>query len=436
MTELALSPLVDVSAAMTSVEPVDWSGAVWIGSIDDADFTSARLVLCGLTGYRTARLLVRSGRFPRGFVEVAVVDGQVDREEVLAAVATLPPAKVRPPSAREPISIVLCTYDRPLMLEAALNSILTLEYPFFEVVVVDNNPSSGLTPPVVRGICDRRVRLVEEPRTGLARARNTGALAATSAVVAFTDDDVTIDRYWLQGISDGFAAGPDVACVSGIVPSGEIACPSQAYFDRRVSWARSCSAEVFCLAAPRPDEPLFPFQVGRYGTGANFALRRSVLFELGGFDEGLGIGSKCGGGEDIDVFVRVLLAGHQLAYEPSALIWHRHRADLASLRHQIINYGTGLGAWPTKLALHPRTLAMITVRLVPGLIHLRKVTRLQGPVDGLLPEHDLLWKVERRAVVLGPFALLRSRLSGARARPLNTHDNDRTRHRLEPREQS
>jgi GT2 family glycosyltransferase len=418
MSELAVSPVTVLEAAMSSTGQVEWAGALWIGAVDDVELASGRQLLPLIAGYRTARLLVRSGRYPRGFVEAGIVDGRIDVAALSTAIDQLPPPAPGRPALRPPVSVVLCTYDRPLQLAAAVRSLLALDYPAFEIVVVDNHPQSGRTAAAVAGFDDPRVRLVDEPRAGLARARNTGALAANYATIAFTDDDVVIDSQWLLGVADGFAAGTDVACVCGIVPSGEIRSPSQAYFDRRVSWARNCTAELFSLAAPPADEPLFPFQVGRFGTGANFAVRRSSLVALGGFDEGLGVGSPCGGGEDIDLFTRVLLAGHQLAYAPSALVWHRHRSDLASLTVQVANYGTGLGAWLGKLALRPRTLAMMLRRAAPGILHLSRVTRLPTPVIGLPPEHDDLWRIERRAVLLGPFALLRARLAGDRPRPL------------------
>jgi GT2 family glycosyltransferase len=393
---------------------------LWICAVDDVEFTAGRQHLTGLAGFASARLLVRSGRLPRGFVELPIADGRIDSSRASAEMALLSPAQPRPVSVLPPISIVLCTFDRPKMLADALTTLLDLDYPEFEILVVDNNPASGLTPPVVSQISDSRVRLVSEPRRGLARARNTGAISARNERIAFTDDDVVVDRYWLQGMADGFSAGGDVACVSGIVPSGEILSAAQDYFDRRVSWARNVTREVFSLAVPRPSEPLFPFQVARFGTGANFAVDRRVLIEIGGFDEGLGVGSHCGGGEDIDLFLRVLLAGHQLAYEPSAVVWHKHRIEFDSLRRQIVDYGTGLGAWLTKLALSPRTLPMMVRRFLPGLRHLARTTQPAVPVPTMLPEHAFLWRVERRAVLVGPLALAKARLSGARKRPLAT----------------
>jgi len=407
-----------IAAAMPPDAAPAYPGAVWIGTVDERDVT-AELNFTGLAGYAAVRLLVRSGRAPRGFVQLPVTGGRVDPAALTAAVAALPPVAAPPAVPTPPVTVVLCTYDRPQLLASALRSAVALDYPQFEIVVVDNHPGSGLTAPVVEACGDPRVRLVVEPRRGLARARNTGVLAARFGHVAFTDDDVLLDRSWLRGVADGFAAGPRVGCVAGIVASGEIASPAQAYFDQRVSWATRCQPDLFSLRAPRPHEPLFPFQVGRFGTGANFAVRVDTLVALGGFDERLGVGSPGGGGEDIDLFVRMLLAGYELAYAPTALVWHKHRRDVESLRRQIDDYGTGLGAWMTKMALNPRTLAMMLRRVRPGIAHYRRITAGGArPADPWIDVHRL-GRAERRAVLGGPLALLRGHLAGARARPLD-----------------
>ena len=420
MSEATARAATRIQPAMPVDAPPVYPGAIWVAAVDDADL-AGDLELTGRTGYRYVRLLVRHGRAPRGFVHLPVERGSVDPAGLAAAVAALPPAAAPDHAPAPPISVVLCTYDRPGLLAAALRSITALDYPEFEVIVVDNHPASGVTPPVVAAVGDARVRLVSEPRRGLARARNTGVLAAQYGHVAFTDDDVLIARWWLHGIADGFAAGDGVACVTGIVASGEIVSPAQAYFDRRVSWATRCEPDLFSLARRRPSEPLFPFQVGRFGTGANFAARADVLRALGGFDERLGVGSAGGGGEDIDLFVRVLLAGHELAYAPTALVWHRHRRDLESLVRQIGDYGTGLGAWMTKLALDRHTLAMMLRRLWPGLVHYRRITADVPPADQRVDLRHL-GRIERRAVLRGPLALMRAHRAGARPRPLARPD--------------
>src|SRR6185312_5100998 len=56
--------------------------------------------------------------------------------------------------------------------------------------------------------------------------------------------------------------------------------------------------------------------------------------------------------EDLDMFLRVILSGGRICYLPSALIWHRHRADIEALSEQIYSYGYGFGAYLSKHLLN------------------------------------------------------------------------------------
>ena len=416
-------PTLVLDPAMPSPAPPDWSGSIWIGAVDAADDIGGDVELTGATGYSRVRLLVRRGRYPLGFVELPAADGVLDPNDLQAAVRRLPdgPAAVDDGPAN-PISVVLCTRDRPEFLRSALSSLLAMDYPDFEIVVVDNASATSATGDVVASVNDPRVRLASEPVPGLARARNRGVLAATHDIVAFTDDDVVVDPQWLRGIDAGFAAAPDIACVCGIVPSGELRSYSQAYFDGRVTWARSCTPTIYRLVDPPPGHVLFPFKVGEYGTGANFALRRSALLQVGGFDEALGVGSPTRGGEDVDMFVRMLLDGHALMYQPQALVWHRHRADLDALHEQIVGYGVGLGAWIAKLMTSRRTAPMVLRRSVRALRHVRTMTRVDVDpgAETTAPNSRSLAIAELRAALRGPLAYARARRSGARPTPLRT----------------
>lgn len=414
-------PLQILEPPMNPGPPPTWSGSIWVGSVDMSIPMADRFLLAGAVGYKRARLLVRSGRHPLGFVELPVREGSVSVDDLRRKAAALPEAESEASQAVLPVTIVLCTRDRPAPLGTALSSMLSLHYPSFEIVVVDNASATAASADVVASIADARIRLVEEPRPGLARARNRGVLAASNDIVAFTDDDVVVDRWWLQGLMDGFAAGSDIACVCGMVPSAELRSLPQAYFDRRVTWARSCSPQTYSLSAPPRNQALFPFQVGQFGTGANFAMRRDIVAALGGFDEALGVGSQTRGGEDIDMFVRVLLAGHHLVYQPSALVWHRHRADMHALHDQISGYGLGLGAWITKLLCDRKTARMVLRRAWGGLRHARNMTRVtvdQGQDVAALQAGGHLRATELWGMVRGPAAYARARLSGARRAPL------------------
>ncbi|QRZ09235.1 glycosyltransferase [Mycolicibacterium austroafricanum] len=342
-----------------------WSKARWIGLIDldncasDAD-GGMEFVARHADGYHHARVLVRHQGQPVAFVEVPVRDALIR----LPACPLPEDLDAGQPARLMPISVVLCTRDRPDQLADALKSILSLDYPEFEVVVVDNAARTDATAGVVAQLGDARVRRVAEPIPGLSTARNTGLRHAAHPVVAFTDDDVVVDRQWLRGLARGFARAPRVTCVAGLIPSGELRTPAQAYFDQRVSWAGSLRPRLFSMAEPPEDLPLFPFQVGRIGAGANFAVNRDRIVGIGGFDEALGAGTAAQGGEDLDLFFRVVTAGDTIAAEPSAIVWHRHRSDNEALLSQVRGYGVGLGAWLTKVGMEHsnRRLAMRVLR--------------------------------------------------------------------------
>jgi len=104
------------------------------------------------------------------------------------------------------VSVVLCTRDRTDLVLTALDGLTSLRYPSFEIVVVDNAPSSDATRDAVRArfAGDQRVQYVREPRPGLSCARNRGVAEAAADIVAFTDDDVRVDPWWLDGIARGF----------------------------------------------------------------------------------------------------------------------------------------------------------------------------------------------------------------------------------------
>jgi GT2 family glycosyltransferase len=413
--------LMRLPPAMPSTSPADWSGSLWIGALDVSMPVEGGILLDDADGCKRARLLIRDGRVPLGFVELDIHEGHMSPSGLLEAMAVLPRAAVpSETTSLNPISVIVCTRDRPEALRSALSSLLAVDYPDFEIIVVDNASITDASHGVVTSLNDPRLRLVTERAAGLARARNRGVLMAAHEVVAFTDDDVVVDPGWLRGLMDGFSLGTDIACVCGMVPSGELRSFSQAYFDARVTWARRCQPEVYRLSDPPKDQVLFPFQVGQYGTGANFAMARSTLIELGGFDEALGVGSPTRGGEDIDMFVRVLLAGHGLAYQPSALVWHRHRADLAALQEQIVGYGLGLGAWIAKLLTDRRTAPMVLRRAIRGLLHARQMTRVSlAPVVG--SGHSAarrLATTELSAMARGPMAYLGARRAGANKAPL------------------
>jgi GT2 family glycosyltransferase len=379
---------------------------IWCTELELGGLLPAALQAPARAAYATTRVLVRLHGSPLGYVTERLVDGSVEvpllvklvDEELLDAVNAhlaadgvgavgavpvggLAPASPTCPGSVDlgtPVTVVVCTRDRPEPLRSCLARLRALDYRAVEVLIVDNAPTDGATRAVFAEEVgdDARFRYVLEPRPGLSCARNRGLADAVGEVVLFTDDDVWVDPKWAGAVARAFASA-DVACVTGLVCAAAIDGPAELYFDARSSWADGCRPHVYRLGGA-DDDGLFPYSAGIFGTGANFAVRTAVMRSLGGFDEALGAGTSSGGGEDLDAFVRVLQAGYALAYEPAAVVWHHHRSDLDGLRRQLYGYGTGLSAFLTKHLMDPRTRWEVLRRIPRGLARLSKVPRATG----------------------------------------------------------
>jgi glycosyltransferase involved in cell wall biosynthesis len=253
------------------------------------------------------------------------------------------------------LTVAICTRGRPDMLARCLRSLLAIrpaeadDPRHFDVLVIDNHPSDDATERLVAELPG--VRYACEPRPGLDFARNCALREAKGAWTAFLDDDVTVDRFWLEGLEEAVAEHPDAASITGLVLPSELATESQITFERRGGFGRGCRKARFAAPAG-PDNPLFPLGAGIFGAGCNMVLHTVAVRELGGFDEALDTGPPLPGGGDLDIWSRLARAGHPLVYEPRLLVFHRHRSDRASLRRQYWSWGDGFMAYLTKTARH------------------------------------------------------------------------------------
>jgi len=319
-------------------------------------------------------------------------------------------------AAAPPVTVIVATRERPHQLAACLDSLAQLDYPDYEVVVVDNAPESDATAGMVRRRAEPHVRYAREDQRGLAAAHNRGLRLADGSLVAFTDDDVIVDRHWLTEIVRAFRADPDVACVTGLIMSAELQTRAQILLEAHGQFGKGYQPRVVDCRTHRPADPLFPFTTGRLGSGANMAFDRDALRGLGGFDPAIGAGTLARGGDDLAAFFAVLAAGRCLAYQPGALVWHRHRRDAASLTSQAYGYGVGLGAYVASiLAHHPSAIGQ-AVRLAPaGLVYaLHRDSPRNAGLAGIWPRR--LARLERRGMLFGPLAygLSRWRTRGVR----------------------
>jgi GT2 family glycosyltransferase len=233
------------------------------------------------------------------------------------------------------VALVICTRNRPEALEKCLFAIGSLSPKPDEIVVVDNDPSTGATLAVASAFPG--IRYVPEPRAGLSVARNTGIRHCTSDLVAFTDDDVIVHSAWVGAVRRVFH-DPQVSAMTGLVLPAELKSRAQFVFQvDGLDWGYRVVDfdEKFFNSMKDVGVPVW-----QIGADVNMAFRREVFTRVGLFDERLGAGAS-GCSEDSELWYRLLAEGYCCRYEPSAVVYHAHRLDWKGLSEQTYSYMRG-----------------------------------------------------------------------------------------------
>ena len=259
------------------------------------------------------------------------------------------------------ISVVVCTYRGAATLADCLEGLQRVDYPDYEVIVVNDGSDEGVAaivknfqvdggafgrrsgtgvPPVESGFDSNGdwtgetpvpLRLLNQPHAGLSVARNTGCHAATGGIVAYLDDDAWPDPHWLKFLAHAFAT-TDCAAVGGpnIPPATEN------FIARCVAYAPG--GPIHVLLTDREAEHI---------PGCNMAFRKSALVALGGFDPQFRVA-----GDDVDICWRFHDAGWKIGFHPGAMVWHHRRQNILTYLKQQSGYGRAEAAlerkWPAK----------------------------------------------------------------------------------------
>lgn len=401
--------------------------------------------------YRRTFVLVRLHTRPLGIVEISRPPAELPPDELAASIwrsleseivdhlrgdGCTPPARLGTAGYALPapaclhererilgrarhISVVVPTHERPGPLRACLNSLTALEYPAFDVLVVDNAPRTPATERVVAEVGDAaavRVAYLRDDQRGASAARNVGLRRAVGDLVAFADDDVIVDRHWLAAIAEGFEATDDVACVTGPVLPLQHETQAQAWMEQFAEFTSGFRREIFDLEENRSRRPLYPYNPGTFGSGGGMAFRKRILEEVGGFDTALGPASPARAGEELAAFVAVILAGHRLVFEPAAIVRHSELLGYDGLRKRVHAYGVGVGAYLAKTLIdHPRLGIDLAAKLPYGLYLMTssrspKYARRQSDFPSELNRSEL------RGLLAGPLAYLAGRAQRRRRR--------------------
>lgn len=219
------------------------------------------------------------------------------------------------------LSVCICTWNRARSLAETL---LTVAHaldgaPEAEVVVVDNACDDDTAAVLARFQRLLPLRALREPRPGLSHARNAAVRAARGELVAFTDDDVLWTRGGLAALAEAARRHPEAHFFGGRVLPW--------WPHRPPRWLRDPSLDLIAgvLGHYAPDSRSRALDAGDpLPIGACFALRRSVLEAVGGFDPELGLaGARRRRGEETDLLARAVAAGFRGRYVAEARCYHR-----------------------------------------------------------------------------------------------------------------
>ena len=217
------------------------------------------------------------------------------------------------------ITVILCTYNRCQSLARALDSVAAQTFSEsveWEVLVVDNN-SRDQTRDVAEDFCRRpgRFRYLFEPRQGKSYALNAGIREARGDILAFLDDDVTVEPTWLQNLTSVLHDGQWAGSGGRILPMRGFVPPRWLALDGPYNLAGALCA--YCNPGDVPGELKDP------PYGANMAFRKEMFGRYGHFRTDLGPRPNSEMRfEDTEFGRRLMAGGERLRYVPSAIVYH------------------------------------------------------------------------------------------------------------------
>lgn len=215
------------------------------------------------------------------------------------------------------ISAIICTHNRDSYLGAAIDSLLAQDFASdFEVIVVDNASSDRTHAVVASRSSDPRLKYVYEPQLGLSVARNTGANAAQSPILAYLDDDAIASPDWLTRLHQAYETHDQLAIAGGKVT---LLWPPHIHPPAWLSHNLAGNLGAYDLG----DQIVYIQQPGMTPRGVNYSMQKAFWDQVGGFPLQLGrIGTNLLSNEELYMTELALEQRWQVAYLPDALVAH------------------------------------------------------------------------------------------------------------------
>ncbi|HQS55865.1 MAG TPA: glycosyltransferase family A protein [Sediminibacterium sp.] len=217
------------------------------------------------------------------------------------------------------ISVVICTYNRAVYIQDAMQSLVsqTIDKQAFEVIIVNNNSTDHTEQVCLDFLAanqDTNFQFLNESKQGASFARNTGAALAKGHLLCFMDDDAVAGKDYLERIVQFFASYPDAGGLGGkIIPK---------YIPAEPAWM---SYYVSSMVGNFDYSPTVAvFSPNKYPLESNMIIRKKDFDAISGFNTALPgvVGTLRIGGEGKDFFLRLKALGRVIYYDPAIAVEH------------------------------------------------------------------------------------------------------------------
>lgn len=221
-------------------------------------------------------------------------------------------------------SLIISTIGQAERLRQGLESIIRQTYDSFEVIVVDQNTTDHVFK-IVSEFAETGRVFYTKSAVGLSKGRNAALAKARGRIVGFPDDDCEYSPTLLADVKARFLAHDDVAgiCIRCCDHDGRDSAGRSDRIGGEVTktnvWSRAISVGIF--------------------------LKTSIIKDIGGFDENIGLGSNTPylSGEETDLILSIISRGHRLHYDPSLSVFHPRGSSSITSYHIRRAYAYGLG---------------------------------------------------------------------------------------------
>jgi poly-beta-1,6-N-acetyl-D-glucosamine synthase len=242
------------------------------------------------------------------------------------------------------VTVIVPAYNEEKVIQTAVEAALWIDYPRFEVLVVDDGSTDSTYERAIQltGMYGSRVRVITQPNAGKAAALNSGIANARGEFVLCIDADSRLERQTLKQAMKHFR-DPSVGAVAGsvkVVNRDTLLCKLQALeYVEGLGLVRAAQGFLRRIN-------IIPGPVGIF--------RKRMLEEIGGYERDTYA-------EDCELTLRILFKGWKINYESQAIAWTEAPESVHALFKQRYRWGRGILQSAIKhrhylLKLYPNTM--------------------------------------------------------------------------------